>query len=223
VAGDDRVATLLDPDRFLWRAPMQTMVNASADDVERELLAQIAYARSLGMQPTHLTTHMGALVMRPDLIEAYLRAARQQWIPAMIVELTPEQAERFRRQGFPLPDDIIALLADYPLPKVDDLRMVPPTDTFEGKKRAFLALLRELSPGLTQIALHPAGDSEALKRITPDWQQRIWDAQLVADADVQAVLRGEGVVLTNWREIMNRFEGRPTGAARTSAAPAENR
>lgn len=212
VAGDHLAASLLDPDRFLWRSPMQIMVNAHAEDVEHELLAQIAYAKSLGLRPTHLTTHLGALVTRPDLIEAYLRVARQQWIPAMIVELTPEHVERFRGQGVPLPEDVITLLAHYPLPKVDDLRMVAPAESYAAKKAAFLQMLRDLSPGLTQIALHPADDSPALRRMAPDWQQRVWDAQLMADDDVRSALRSEGVELTSWREIMLRFEGRPRAA-----------
>jgi hypothetical protein len=145
------------------------------------------------------------------LIEVYLRIARQNWIPAMVVELTPEQVERFRRQGFPLPDDIIALLANYPLPKVDDLRIVGPADTYEAKKQGFLTLVRELSAGLTQIALHPAAESDALKRIMPDWQQRVWDARLMGDDDVRAALAADGVVLTDWREIMRRFQGPTPG------------
>jgi predicted glycoside hydrolase/deacetylase ChbG (UPF0249 family) len=223
VAGDSRVATLLDADRFLWRSPMQTMVNAHAADVEQELMAQIAYAKSLGLRPTHLTTHLGTLVTRPDLIEIYLRVARQQWIPAMIVELTPEQVERFRSQGYPLPDDIIALLDDYPLPKVDDLRMIAPAESYAAKKAAFLKLLSELSPGLTQIALHPADDSAALRRIATDWQQRVWDAQLMADDEVRSALRSDGIELTNWREILRRFEGRPGASDAPNSAPAAKR
>jgi predicted glycoside hydrolase/deacetylase ChbG (UPF0249 family) len=210
VAPDALVASLLDPDRYLWQSTTQTIVNAHAEDVERELLAQIAFAKSLGLKPTHLTTHLGALVTRPDLIEVYLRVARQQWIPAMVVELTPQHVERFRAAGYPVPDDIIALLADYPLPKVDDLRLVAPADSYEAKKRSFLQMLRELPPGLVQIAIHPAAESDGLKRIATDWQQRVWDAQLLADGDVRAALRSPGVVITNWREIMDRFQGRPT-------------
>ena len=31
----------------------------------------------------------------------------------------------------------------------------------------------------------------------------------MADEDVRAALKADGVVITNWREIMRRFEGRP--------------
>lgn len=212
IAGDQLVATLLDPDRFFWRSTIQTMANASAEDVERELLAQIAFAKSRGLQPTHLTTHLGALVTRPDLIEVYLRVARQQWIPAMVVEVTPEHIERFRQQGFPLPDDLIQLFGDYPLPKVDDLRFVPRADSYEAKKQALLSLIRDLPPSLTQIAIFPAEESAAIKQIVPAWQERVWEARLFADDDVQAALRSDGVIVTDWREVMQRFAGQPAAA-----------
>jgi predicted glycoside hydrolase/deacetylase ChbG (UPF0249 family) len=207
VAGDALVATLLDPDRFFWRTPTQVMVNAAAEDVEHELLAQIEYAKSIGLRPSHLTTHLGALVTRPDLIELYLRVARQQWIPAVVVELTPPQLEQFRSAGYPLPDEIVQLFRDYPLPKLDDLRMVPPADSFAAKKEAFLKQLADVSPGLTQIAMLPALESGAIQRITPTWQQRVWDAQLLADSDVKSALQAEGIVITDWREVMSRFDG----------------
>ena len=47
---------------------------------------------------------------------------------------------------------MIALLEDYPLPKVDDLRFVGPAESYEAKKTAFLKMLGELKPGITQIA-----------------------------------------------------------------------
>ncbi len=97
------VPSLVGANDFLWQLPVQTMVNATAEDVERELRAQINRARASGLEPSHLTTHLGTLVTRPDFMEVYLRIARQEWIPAMIVEVTPEQIERFRARGFRCP------------------------------------------------------------------------------------------------------------------------
>lgn len=206
-------AHLRDADGFLWRTPIQTMVNATTEDVEDELTAQIERARNLGLSPTHLTTHLGALVTRPDFIETYLRLARQHWIPAVVVELTPEHIARFEAQGVPMPDDVIDLLADYPLPKVDDLKMVPDGESFEVKKAALLAMLTELPPGITQIAFRPAVESDALPQVTADWQQRVWDAQLMQDADVAAAISDGNIAVTDWRELMRRFEGSPEPAA----------
>lgn len=203
------VPSLVGADDFLWQLPVQSMVNATAPDVERELRAQINRARNLGLKPTHLTTHLGTLVTRPDFMEVYLRIARQEWIPAMIVEITPELVERFREQGFPLPDEVVALLEDYPLPKVDDLRFLGNDSSYDAKKQAFLKLLAELQPGITQIAFAPAIESAALPRIVPNADERVWNARLFADDEVRQALANHDVIVTDWREIMRRFEGRP--------------
>jgi predicted glycoside hydrolase/deacetylase ChbG (UPF0249 family) len=216
VAHDDLTMTLDDADGFLWASPVQTMVNASAEDVEHEVRAQIRRAKEAGLRPSHLTTHLGTLVTRPDLIEVYLRVAREEWIPAVVVELTAEQVARFEANGFPMPDNIIQLLADYPLPKVDDLHMVADADSYAAKKAEFLKMLAGLQPGITQIAFRPAAESDALKQITPRWQQRVWDAQLLADPEVQQALAADGVMVTDWRELMRRFEGRPPEADQQS-------
>jgi len=212
VASQGLVPSLTDPNGYFWQEPLQTMVNATPDDVERELEAQIALAKSSGLQPTHLSPYMGTLVMRPDMMEIYLRVARRHWIPAVVVELTPEHVERFAQAGYPLPDDVIQMMADYPLPKVDDLQFVPPGDSYEAKKQAFLKVLRDLSPGITQITFAPAVESESLKNIAPDWQQRVWETQLMSDDQVRRMLQGEGYVLTDWREMMDRFEGAAASA-----------
>ncbi|MCC6491393.1 MAG: polysaccharide deacetylase family protein [Pirellulales bacterium] len=217
-------AHLRDADGFFWRTPIQTMVNATLDDVQSELSAQIERARAVGLTPTHFTTHLGTLVTRPDFVELYLSLARKHWIPAVVVELTPDHIEQFAAQGVPMPDDIIDLLEDYPLPKIDDLKFIPPGESYEAKKAALLAMLDHLQPGITQMAFRPAVQSDALPQISEDWQQRVWDAQLMQDADVVAALKGGNIAVTDWRELMQRFEGspEPTAAERpTDAAPGQ--
>lgn len=207
VTSQGLVPSLTDPNGYFWPEPLQSMVNATTDDVERELEAQIALAQLSGMKPTHLAPYMGTLVMRPDLMEIYLRVARRHWIPAVVVEVTPELIQRFADAGYPLPEAVIQMMDDYPLPKVDDLHFIPPGDTYEAKKQAFIGMLGKLSPGITQISFPPADESPALKQISPEWQQQVWDVQLMSDKDVQKVLQGEDFVLTNWREMMDRFQG----------------
>lgn len=212
-ASQGLVASLTDPNGFFWTTSLQSMVNAVPVEVERELEAQIALAESSGLHPTHLSPYLGTLVTRPDLMEIYLRVARRHWIPAVVVELTPEHIERFAQAGYPLPDEVIQMMNDYPLPKVDDLHFIPPGDTYAAKKQAFLSMLSGLSPGITQIGFPPAVESESLKQFDSDWQQRVWDAQLMSDKDVQQALQGKDFVLTNWREMMERFEGAPAKSA----------
>lgn len=203
----DLSPSLADGDGFLWRRPLQVTVNASVADVEREIRWQLLTAERLGMRPTHLASHLGTLFSRPDLTAAYLKFAREHWIPAIVVELTPEMAERFASQGYPIPDGLARTLAEYPLPKVEDLRIVPRTETYDEKVEATLALLAALPKGLSQVAFAPAVDSPALRAITPAWEQFVWDRELWDDNRIREALAAPDVVLTNWVEVMERFGG----------------
>lgn len=208
VAPHSLVTHLVDHQGFFWPTVMQTTVNGHVDDIEHEMEAQLQRARLAGLVPSHLTTHLGTLYSRPDFARAYLRFARRHWIPAVVVELTPERLDSFRRQGFPLPDDLLQLLNEYPLPKVDDLKFLPEARSADEKRRLALELFASLSPGITQIAVAPAIETDAMKRLDSQWQRRVWEFELFSDQDFRDNLATQDVIITNWREIMQRFEGR---------------
>jgi hypothetical protein len=141
------------------------------------------------------------------LTDIYLRISREQWIPAVVIELTPELAEGFREQGYPVPDELVRSLEDYPFPKVRDLKIVPRTESLEEKIAGTVKMIADMPPGLTQIAFAPAVDSPALRALDPNWQQRVWDAEVWKSDEVKAELAKEDVVITTWQEVMQRFDG----------------
>ncbi len=199
------VPSLVDPDGCLWNSLLQVAIQADTRQVEMELRRQIERARAAGIHPTHLTTQLGALLTRPDLTEIYLRLAREYWIPAVIPELTPQRIKSLQEEGFPLADETVQLIAEYPLPKLDDLRYVPDANSYEQKRQEFLGLVKELPPGLAQIVLHPADHTQALERISPRWKNRLWEAELLQDESVHQALDEQQITLTNWIEILRRF------------------
>jgi chitin disaccharide deacetylase len=220
LARDEQVRSLVDQKGFLWPTVMQTTVNADVTEVETELRAQILRAQLDGLEPTHFTTQMGALYTRLDLTRLYLGLAQEYWIPAVVVELTPEHIERFRGMGVPLPDELAVAIQEYQLPKLDDLQFVPSGATYEEKKQRLLKLIDGLSLGITSVEFYPAVESPALSHIVDDAEQRLWDAQLLHDPDITARLGADDVVLTTWREIMQRFEG--TAEAKAPATTQDN-
>lgn len=209
VAPRNEVPSLVDNDGMFPSLTTRFELRATVADVEHELRAQIERARMAGLQPTHLNSQRGLLVLRHDLAKVYLQVSIDNWIPAVMVDLTPALLERFRAAGFPLEDEMVALVRAYPLPKLDDLYFSPVGETYEEKRERLFELLRTLPPGLTQIQFQPALDSPALPSITPDPQQRVWDAQLLADPQLKELLADEDIIVTNWKEVMERFEGAP--------------
>lgn len=204
VAPRDRVRGLLDPLGYLHRDVAGVAKSATAEEVAAEIRAQLARARRLGMTPSHVDTHMGTLYARPDYTRAYLKLAVDEGVPAMVIEMTPRTVAKFRDQGYPIDDAMTKLIADYPLPKLDDFHAVAPAKTYEEKRRAFLEQVRALPPGLHEVIFHPSVETEGLKRITNSWQQRVWEDRLMADPEVRRFWKEQGVVVTDWTEVLAR-------------------
>jgi predicted glycoside hydrolase/deacetylase ChbG (UPF0249 family) len=198
--------TLVNAEGFPWQNVVQFVVSVEADDVRRELDAQMMAARMAGLTPSHMSGFYGTAFSRPDLAGVFLAASQKYWIPATVVELTPELIERFRREGYPVDETMVQLIANYRLPKLDDLQYFPPGATYEQTRDSFCELLKALPPGLTQVMCRPAVATPGTMRLTNDWQQRAWTAQALADGKVLEVLKSEQIILTNWRDIMHRFE-----------------
>ena len=68
--------------------------------------------------------------------------------------------------------------------------------------------MRAFEPGLNEIIFHPSLLSDTMKAITGTWQQRAWEAQIFADPEVHKFFEREGLIFTNWKEIMKRWEER---------------
>jgi hypothetical protein len=72
----------------------------------------------------------------------------------------------------------------------------------------FKNLIRQLKPGLTEIIFHPSVETENFKTILYTWEQRVWEAKMFSDPDLVQFFTDEGIIYTNWKEIMDRFENK---------------
>jgi hypothetical protein len=184
--------TLRDEAGFFPPSPEALWRRARAEEVERELRAQIEAARRL-FTPTHLDTHQGA-VLRPDLAEIYLRLAQEYRLPAYV----PESLE-----GLGIPEaflpDLLSLMEKAPFPRV---RFLDPYALPPEERLGFYLDLSRLPPGLYYLVHHsalPTPEGRAL----PDWATREADYFALSHPEVRRVL-GEFHPLT-WgavREVL---------------------
>ena len=199
------VPGLLDPEGKMWRSVPEVVMNATPEEVEKEVRAQIEKFMAAGIKPGHIDTHMGTLYAHPDLVKVFFKVAEEYGIPANAIDLSDSTVVAgFRAQGYPLDEHVIQMANEYTLPKLDFFTSVPNGDTYENKKENFKQLIKSLKPGLTEIIFHPSVESENLKSITGSWQQRVWEAQLFADHEMIAFFKEEGIIFTNWKEIMEK-------------------
>ena len=206
ITASNEVPGLVDSEGMLWSNVPDVVQHASPKEVEKELMAQIDRSISLGYQPDHIDTHMGTLYGHPDYVEVFFKVAEEYGIPANVIDLSdPLMVTKFRNLGYPIDRKVIELAEHYQLPKLDDFGYVPNGSTYEEKVENFKSYIQSLSPGLTEIVFHPSAESEHLKSLTHLWQQRVWEMKLFSDPEVVQFLEEEGIVFTNWREIMQRF------------------
>lgn len=201
-----KVPGLIDPDGKLWHEVPDVVAHASAREVEMEIRAQIEKCLALGYRPTHIDTHMGTLYGSVEYAKVFFKVAEEYNIPANAIDMSdPDVVGEFKRQGFPINDEMIGALTNYRLPKLDNFTSVGAGATYEQKRDKFLTLIKSLKPGLTEIIFHPSVQTDNLKSITGSWQQRVWEAELFSDPIVTEYFKKEGIIITNWKEIMKRF------------------
>jgi predicted glycoside hydrolase/deacetylase ChbG (UPF0249 family) len=194
VLGRERVPSLLDSSGYLYPLEAEATAHMDIREVEAEIQAQIARARALGIQPTHLDSHMGTLYQSKVLFEILLRVARENKLPFRVSQ------DWFTRATFMPsllgPDDVV----------LDRTISIEPSVAPEDWARFYTNEIRNLRPGVTDMIVHLAFADEEMKGVTfghpnwgAEWRQRDFD--FVTSDAFRKLLKENNVKLITWREI----------------------
>jgi chitin disaccharide deacetylase len=193
VESKDKVPSLLDPRGYLWPDTPQSVGALKADEVEREIRAQIERAVAMGIHPTHVDSHMGTLFSRPDLFAAYVKVAHDYKLPflAFLAPDTPKELSSVLSSKDVLLNSVV--IAD---PSVHP-----------GDWKAFYAnAIKNLKPGVTEIIVHLGYDDAELQAVMVDhadygaaWRQRDYD--VVTSAEFKKLLEDNHVVPIHWSDL----------------------
>ncbi len=201
-----KVPGLIDTEGKMWHEVPDVVMHATPKEVETEIHAQIDKMIQMGLKPSHIDTHMGTLYGSPDYAKVFFETAVKYNIPANAIDLSDKDvADYYRAAGYPINDEMIKYLEDYPLPKLDNFTSAPDGKSYENKKENFIKLVKTLKPGLTEIIFHPSILTENLKSITGSSQQRAWEAQMFSDPDIKQFFKDNDIEITTWTDIMKRF------------------
>src|SRR5476651_50543 len=83
LAGKAAVPGLVDKQGCLWSSVEAVYFRATADEIDKEIRAQLDRALSMGFKPTHLDSHMGTLFAKDSFMEKYLKLGIEKQIPVM--------------------------------------------------------------------------------------------------------------------------------------------
>jgi len=84
LAGKTNVPGLVDKQGCLYPSVEAVYFSATADEVDKEIRAQLDRALAIGFKPTHLDSHMGTLFAKPAFLEKYINLGIEKKIPVML-------------------------------------------------------------------------------------------------------------------------------------------
>lgn len=171
--------------------------HADGDEVRRECRAQIERAIVWGFDPTHLTSHLSAMVFRPELFDVYLDLALEFRLPVRLGNPASEDGAGFPLrqlaldEGIVAPDNAVRLAGD-------------------DRRAAFESLLAALPTGVTELSMQPAIDTPELQALTPEAADRASDHQVLTDPAFGDLIRDANIQLISWSALrdLQRFETR---------------
>jgi predicted glycoside hydrolase/deacetylase ChbG (UPF0249 family) len=183
-----RSPSLLDGDGGFPRTIEDSWDHADLDEVLRECRTQIERAIVWGFDVSHLDSHLGTMQLRPEFFDVYLELAAEFGLPVRMAGASAEHAV-----GFPFR----RLAAEEGIVFPDHLVVAP-----VGARRAVERALFDLRPGVTEIFLHPAVDTDELRAACTDWAGRVEDhALLCHDPSFPDLVERADARLIGYREL----------------------
>jgi predicted glycoside hydrolase/deacetylase ChbG (UPF0249 family) len=192
-------------DGGMWLTTRETVENATADDVERELRAQVDKALAAGIDVTHIDAHMGT-AFNLKFVDAYFRIARDYRLPAFVprvrardlpannlpnaIQEYAARIDQAEAEGFPIFDHFDA----------DSLEFEPGMGLAHNTRR-----LERLGPGLSYLITHCAEGGRELESITRDWRQRDEEHRIYSDGSMGQAFQARGVRRLGMRPLRDVF------------------
>jgi len=241
LAGFQQVPGLSDGDGCLYHSVEQVIKNASPDEVEREIRAQVERAKRLGWSPSHIDSHMGTLFAYPPFLERYVKVGIELGIPVMFpggnnkmmiesmnlplikkmkAEGTWKEGTKLEAKRYGLTDlfgeasKMGEKLWNAGLPVLDDLHTFSgdwkpagnPTAEEWGKYKAqqWIETIKNMNPGVAMMIVHSSDITEEFKYVSGSGGSRLADMNSMMNSDLKAYIEKEGIILTTFRELLER-------------------
>ncbi|MFT6999237.1 MAG: hypothetical protein ACI9V1_002750 [Spirosomataceae bacterium] len=217
LAGKPSVPGLVDKEGALWSSVTGTAKNATADEIETEIRAQLDRSRTMGWEPTHLDSHMGTLFAKQDFLERYLKVGMEENIPVMFPgghntmimetagstgltsEITTKIGQQLWNSGLPVLDDLHNVSYGW---KGEENVSDDELQAFKTEK--YIKTIGSLKPGLTMVIMHCTWPTEVFEHVSDSGTNRKGDMLAMMDSDFKKYLMDNNIVLTTWREAKKR-------------------
>ena len=201
LAGKKAVPGLVDNEGCLHRNVVQVATRATPDEVETEIRAQIERAEGFGFPITHIDSHMGTLFARPDFFARYMKVALEKKLPMLAVGGHMTYVSQRESEAAKSLRPLVPKIWNGGLPVIDDLHTGWSASDTPAKLQE---TLEQLKPGVTMIIFHASVPTEDFPLITNSSERRKADLEALTSPKTREVIERRKIVLTTWRELMQR-------------------
>ena len=205
VSTADPRSGLVDEAGYMWRSNEDVYQHMDPAAAIAEMRAQIDLALAMGIDVTHIDTHMGT-VAHPQLTPAYIQLAIEYQIPAMMPRLSEaelqiegidmqtgaalmHQLDDLEATGFPVLDHLYPALNEG----VD-------LDAY----REWFDLAQ---PGIAHMRLHASVPGFDVEAITDSAPRRIADYQVFLRPELEAHIAEQGIHRIGYRPLRDLIRG----------------
>ena len=198
VSSRDSVSSLLNDEGYFYSSVDSLMAVGKTEELELELVNQVKKALKAGIDLTHLDTHMGAAVSKPEFLTAYMRVGRKFELPVLLDQ-----------RVFDYRSPLVNKMIDENTVIVDRIISMGPADFEAGASAYYEKVLNELQPGINCLLIHLAYDDEEMKAMTAghqywaaDWRQADFD-YFMSEA-CSELIESKNIILISWRELRDK-------------------
>ncbi len=189
------IPSLLDENGYFYPTTEEVGQHADPLEAEKEIRAQIDRAIAYGIKPTHLDTHMGSVLAKPELVQIYMKLAKEYKLPVFAP----------RMMLFAMPEDLRTLVKnEYVL--VDRMFMLDVDGPEASWEEEYGKMIEKVGPGLNVIIVHLARDNAEMQAVAVNhpafgatWREK--DLDYVQSQTFHNLLKTKEIQLVTWKEI----------------------
>lgn len=195
ISSSNEISSLLNEKGHFYPSTEEVKVNATYEDVKKELQAQVNYAKNFGFEPTHLDTHMGAVLVRQDFTKAYFEVGEEFRLPVLAPTAFKDLIDL---DGI---DESKIVWVEKIYQKSDDT----PIDR-ENWNAFYTNVIKDIQPGLNVLLVHLGDDTPELQQMMadhPGWgaKWRALDSEILESIAFKELMKQENIQLVQWNQI----------------------
>ncbi len=177
---------------FFWNK-RKFIKNVNIKELEKELQAQIDLSKNIGLKPSHIDSHEGALFFDTNIFKLYIDLA----VTNKLLAFVPIEASIHFNDNFKKPKNAVI---------IDQFHMLSAGTQIEDIESFYYTTINNLKPGISQIIVHLGKNEPKLKEITVDhpnfnylWRQE--DHNVINSKKFKDLIIKNDIKLLSWGDL----------------------